>query len=208
MHPWFMRRHTLDILCKLVHCIAQNQCTHLANAITDIMCMSIVSPAPGYPGTSGDCGPSKISIARRVPHRFKASSATNHRLSPGPHTTGWTFQSWTKSRPTYNGARFVKLWAKSRPPYHAASSRAAIPSYKIWFPAQMNVVEPVPQPRTIVPIKLGRMRSSHPPQGRIWSPPGRDLICIRATATTPYMFPTGRDVCLHKPPINVRRVHR
>ena len=68
---------------------------------------------------------------------------------------------------------------------------------RLKFPAQMNTIEPPPQPRT-------------------WSPPGRD-VCARATAASPcgprpagmsaldppattlYMFPAGRDVCLHNP---------
>ena len=47
---------------------------------------------------------------------------------------------------------------------------------RLKFPAQMNTIEPPPQPRT-------------------WSPPGRD-VCTRATAASPYMVP-ARQGCLH-----------
>ena len=74
-----------------------------------VMRLSIVSPAPGYPGTTGEFTHCKLTSHRRLPRRLPRRAGHLRRETPTnsrPPYHRRTFQSWTKSRPPYHGGLF------------------------------------------------------------------------------------------------------
>ena len=103
-------------------------------------CQLFLRP-PGTRALPGSAAPLSWQIPADFPSDFPAGQgifAPNHRLSPGPHTTGELFNRG-RSPGHHTTGEFVKSRTKSRPPYHGRTCKIAEKVYNSsWF--RMKIV--------------------------------------------------------------------